>query len=145
MDTTMLTKDGKSRKDVLYVSLVLDGESRDRLVSGCARYAPEWDGETIAEHHTIAFGAAVTEEIYRWAVENEGVGFKVYACEYGVSDKAFAVRLKTNIPCANENKHITVMMNREAGGKPVDSNYITEWHNMPVIALNGTVRFKYKS
>ena len=82
---------------------------------------------------------------YNWAIQFEGKVFEVYAYEYGVSDKAFAVKLETNIPCANEIKHITVMINPDNGGKPVDSNNIKDWKKMPVITLSGYVKFNFKN
>lgn len=145
--TEKKTKAGKKMEDVLYISLVLTEDSKRNLINRTMCYAPEWEnGQIIAEHHTIAFyTSGLTEEIFNWAVKNEGRNFEVYAVEYGISDKVFAVRLETNIPCANENKHITVMINKETGGKAVDSNYITDWFNMPVLPLNGYVKFNYKS
>ena len=143
---TKRTKEGKGMGDVLYISLVLDKESRMRLIEKTKQYSPDWkNGNVIAEHHTIAFFTSLTEDIYDWAVQFEGKVFEVHAYEYGVSDKAFAVKLETDIPCANEIKHITVMTNPDNGGKPVDSNNIKDWKEMPVITLSGYVKFNFKN
>ena len=140
------TETNKTKDDVLYVSLFLDEKSREKLLDHAMTYAPEWENsKIIAEHHTIAFYTALTEEIYDWCKKNEGKSFNVYAYEYGISDKAFAVKLYTDIPCANEIKHITVMINPDNGGVAVDSNYITDWYNMPLLPLSGNVKFIYKS
>lgn len=140
------TKEGKKMEDVLYISLVLTEDSKRNLINRTMCYAPEWHGQIIAEHHTIAFyTSGLTEEIFNWAVKNEGKNFEVYAVEYGISDKAFAVRLETSIPCANEIKHITVATNPDNGGKPVDSNNIKDWKEMSVITLSGYVKFNFKN
>lgn len=69
---TKRTKEGKGMGDVLYISLVLDKESRMRLIKKTKRYSPDWkNGNVIAEHHTIAFFTSLTEDIYNWAVQFE--------------------------------------------------------------------------
>lgn len=132
--------------NLLYTSLVLTEESKRLLLDEVMKFAPKWEnGRIIAEHHTIAFHTNMTDEILDWCMENEGKMFRVFAYEYGVSDKAFAVKLETDIPCANEIKHITVMTNPDNGGKPVDSNNIKDWKEMPVITLSGYVKFNFKN
>lgn len=53
----------------------------------------------------------------------------------GVSDKAMAFRIDRgllHVPCSNNIPHITICTFN--GGKPVDSNNITEWENIrPII------------
>lgn len=132
--------------NLLYTSLVLTEESKRLLLDEVMKFAPKWEnGRIIAEHHTIAFHTNMIDEILDWCMENEGKMFRVFAYEYGVSDKAFAVKLETDIPCANEIKHITVMTNPDNGGKPVDSNNIKDWKEMPVITLSGYVKFNFKN
>jgi len=58
----------------------------------------------------------------------------------GVSEKAVAVRV---IGFHSENKipHITVAVNVQGGGKPVDSNKITSWFKLDTpIKLTGVVK-----
>ena len=132
--------------NLLYTALVLTDDSKRFLLNEVMKFAPKWEnGRIIAEHHTIAFHTNMTDEILEWCVENEEKMFRVFAYEYGISDKAFAVKLETNIPCANETKHITIMVNTDNGGKPVDSNKITDWHRMPRIPLTGVVKLIYKN
>ena len=48
---TKRTKEGKGMGDVLYISLVLDKESRMRLIKKTKRYSPDWkNGNVIAEY-----------------------------------------------------------------------------------------------
>lgn len=52
----------------------------------------------------------------------------------GISDKAMAFRVvyPSNL-CANKIPHITICTSN--GGKPVDSNYITEWKDIEPITV----------
>ena len=61
----------------------------------------------------------------------------------GVSDKALAFRC--NIPenlCANKVPHITICTFN--GGKPVDSNMITEWKDIESIFIETKLKMKKK-
>lgn len=61
----------------------------------------------------------------------------------GVSDKAMAFRC--NIPknlCANKIPHITICTFN--GGKPVDSNMITEWKDIESIFIETKLKMKKK-
>lgn len=75
----------------------------------------------ICHHMTIKFGG--TPE---FAKQYLGTEQKLEITHYGVSDKVVAVRV---VGFHSENKipHITVAVNVKGGGKPVDSNKITEW------------------
>ena len=68
---------------------------------------------------------------------------KLEAIAIGVSDKAVAVKVigtmaghsKNNIP------HVTIAVNVKGGGKPVDSNKITQWTKLEKpIGLSGIVK-----
>lgn len=64
---------------------------------------------------------------------------KLEVTHVGVSNKAVAVRV-VGFHSANKIPHITVAVNVRGGGKPVDSNAITDWvpvENGP--KLKGTV------
>lgn len=75
----------------------------------------------ICHHMTIKFNG--TPEFVKQYLGTEQ---KLEVTHYGVSDKAVAVRV---VGFHSENKipHITVAVNVKGGGKPVDSNKITEW------------------
>ena len=89
----------------------------------------------FCHHMTIKFPG--TPEFVKQYLETEQ---KLEVTHVGVSDKAVAVRV---VGFHSENKipHITVAVNVKGGGKPVDSNKITEWvavENGP--KLKGTVK-----
>jgi hypothetical protein len=75
----------------------------------------------ICHHMTIKFGG--TPEFVKQYLGTEQ---NLEITHYGMSDKAVAVRV---VGFHSENKipHITVAVNVKNGGKPVDSNKITEW------------------
>ena len=70
--------------------------------------------------------------------------FKITAKELGISDKAIAVKVDTLCLSENDLKHVTLATNKETKGKPVDSNYITEWQNIEPFELEGVVTFYKK-
>ena len=89
----------------------------------------------ICHHMTIKYPG--TPEYVRQYIDTDQ---KLEVTHVGVSDKAVAVRV---VGFHSENKipHITVAVNVNGGGKPVDSNRIVNWvsvENGP--KLKGTVK-----
>lgn len=133
------------KNNILYAALVLTDESKDRLMEHVSEYMPDWDDYKILCHHsTIFFHTDITDDLYDWCVDNEGKLFNMTAYEYGISDKAFAVKVDSDTPTANNLKHITIAVNNGNGGKPVDSNFIMNWYPMEPIELAGVVKIFYK-
>ena len=98
--------------------------------------------EVIAHHMTTKMGPLPEHLKERLG---ERVGLEVIG--YGfLPDKALAVRLAPDgFPSRSEVPHVTVAVNRASGGKPYDSNKITEWMvlNAP-ISLVGIVAEVYQ-
>ncbi len=95
--------------------------------------------EMICHHMTINMGKALPQiESYL------GTKQKLDITHYGISDKAIAARVVgfyVDPGEINRKPHITVAVNRRDGGKPVDSNKITNW--IPVdglVTLSGEVK-----
>lgn len=68
---------------------------------------------------------------------------KLEAIAIGVSDKAVAVRVIGTMAGHSKNDipHITIAVNVKGGGKPVDSNKITQWTRLEKpIKLSGVVK-----
>lgn len=136
--------------DILYVAVVLDEESKHGLLEAVKKHlmedqVPNWnDFKIICHHHTIAFKNNLTDDLVEWANEHNGDEFEMTTNALGVSDKALAVEVETDLPCANKVKHITVMTNPETNGKPVDSNYITDWTPFEEIPLKGRLEIFYR-
>lgn len=92
---------------------------------------------------TIAFGDQITPELFNYAREHERQYFPIEIISIGYSDKALAVGVKTVCPSANKIKHITLCT--FGNGKPVDSNYITNWRPFNTEqVLVGELQFIYR-
>ena len=68
-----------------------------------------------------------------------GQSFGMIVKMWARDEKVLAVGVWTNCPSVNPIKHITIEVNRAAGGKPKDSNQLTEWKDYYGIELFGTV------
>lgn len=114
--------------------VVLDNASVDKLIKAVRHFAPA-DWKTFAHHMTINFGKGLTGDIK----DDLGKKVSLRAVAVGKSDMAMAVRVE-GYHSDNEIPHITVAVNVAAGGKPVMSNKITDWKDLPsYINLNGVV------
>lgn len=89
----------------------------------------------VCHHMTIQYPG--TPEFVKQYLGTEQ---KLEATHVGVSDKAVAVRV-IGFHSANKIPHVTVAVNVKGGGKPVDSNKITEWVPLEKpLKLKGTVK-----
>lgn len=127
-------KDEVKPRKVLYSAVVLDDKSRSKLLVALNHRIPKgW--EIICHHMTIIFGKGLPEDM----AEDLGKKVNLFASEIGVSDKAIAVKVD-GYKTTNEIAHITLAVNRAEGGKPFDSNAITQWESLNSgINLSGTV------
>lgn len=69
-----------------------------------------------------------------------GQGFKLTITGIGISDKvmAFKVKIPAELTCLNATPHITICTFN--GGKPIDSNNITEWPDITPFTIIGTLK-----
>ncbi len=118
----------------MYSAVVLDKESRSKLLSVMGTYVPD-DWEKIAHHMTINMGP-IKPELERYL----GMTVPLRVKEIGISEKAFAVKVE-GFPTTNKIPHITIAIDRKGGGKPVMSNLITDWRPIQLgFDLKGTVK-----
>ncbi len=131
-----------------YTSIVLNPESTKRLVdyfNGNIETIPE-DWETVAHHMTINMGSMEKGPLRTYTLGelddlcNKDQELKVTS--YAVDDKVMAVGVDTDLPSKNKVKHITVAVNRKAGGKPFLSNDLTGWKETNGPKLYGVLRYK---
>jgi hypothetical protein len=135
---------------LLYISIDLDNESRLKLKSFCEPTVQDMFGEDAVykcHHMTISTYKNLDDDILSWCEENEGNEFTLYVDSIGVSDKAVSVAIDVDgVMTKQAYPHITVAVNSLVGGRPVDSNYITNfeevYHN---IELHGKLVFHYKN
>jgi len=105
---------------IAYSAVILDEKSRSKLLSFVNSYIPDgW--KKIANHMTINLGE-INPEFEKYL----GMTIPLKVIGVGFSDKVIAVKVE-GFPTKNKIPHITVAVNRQAGGKPKMSNDITNW------------------
>lgn len=110
---------GVKPSKVLYSGVMLDDKSKQALLRQFATMLPEgW--KTFAHHMTTTFGEPLKNR------EDIGTEVELTVVALGVSDKAMAVRV-SGYPTTNDIPHVTIAVNVAEGGKPYDSNKITDW------------------
>jgi hypothetical protein len=116
--------------NILYSAVVLDADSHGKL----AHFGvPGW--KTFCHHMTIVFGSGLPSHLR----DDLGKVVTITATHIGRSDKAVAVRV-SGFHSNNDIPHVTVAVNFDGGGRPVDSNSITDWKPLDnPISLTGTV------
>lgn len=101
--------------NIVYVGVFLNAESKEKLLS---KFSPIY-GDVHADHMTVMYKPSGV------FIRNFDLGKKIIlsVVAYGFSDKAQAVFVDGMLSI-NINPHITVSVNKEAGGKAKDSNEI---------------------
>lgn len=131
LESVLNSKDMYKDSNVLYSGVVLDEESKTKLLSFDYPIEIPEDWTKIAHHMTIAFGKGVENKADLGKEVTLTVNF------IGKSDMAMAVRV-TGYPSKNEIPHITLAVNPD-GGKPVMSNDINEWVGIKPFTVSGIV------
>lgn len=130
--------------NVLYFAIELDEDSKNKLIefSKTKKLPENWNPRFFCHHMTIAFRTQFQSnpELIKWCEEHMGEEFYLAGLNFGISDKAMAIRVGTKVPSANELKHVTIATNTNTGGKPVDSNSITNWKQCQTIVLKGKIK-----
>ena len=136
-------------KNILYISVNLDYSSKQQLESFFNEHNI-WQNKNIkllCHHMTITFHTVLPYHILEYTYKNIGEDKDMKVVGYGVSEKAFAVLVETDVPSTNDKKHITCAVNLDNGGKPVDSNSIENWTMLSpekIFNLKGVVTINYK-
>ena len=100
------------------------------------------EGWKMYNHHmTIAFNNRTekAQNLFNHYQEDFGKTVGLTINGIGVSDDAIAVRVEYEHPSANEITHITIATPPD--GKPVNSNNITEWIDIPRYTVVGTMTY----
>ena len=119
----------------MYTAIVLDKDSRTRLMEMFSHLPKEW--ELICHHMTINMGSADKGP----AKDKVGQEINFIAKEIAQDDKVIAIGLQNDLPTINKKPHITIAVNRGNGGKPVMSNYLSNWQPLSTpIYLSGIIQ-----
>lgn len=130
--SSQMTNESNYNDDkILYSAVVLDDKSKNLLLNNI--HIP-YGWKVFAHHMTIVFGKGLDDK-------NEvGKVVNLTATKLGVSDLAMAVGVD-GYPSKNEIPHVTVAVNVMKGGKPFNSNQITNWKPLDEpIKLTGVVQ-----
>lgn len=119
-----------------YSAIVLDSESSMKLRTWFYKnYGVAYqDWEYIGHHSTINLGSL--PDYLKYLI---GSKVKLTVTKVGANQKALAVSVTGNTHSINKVPHITVAVNRIKGGKPKDSNEITNWKTVVPFELTGVV------
>jgi hypothetical protein len=125
--------------NVSYSAVVLDDRSRQRLIERFQSEIPE-GYEIVAHHMTINMGE-IDPSLARFV----GMPVRLSVNDIAIDDKVVAVGV-SGFESKNEKPHITLAVNRKAGGKPVMSNYLTDWKTLkrPLLVTGKVTEIGYK-
>jgi hypothetical protein len=106
-----------------YSAVILNEKSCAKLKSTYGWLAPSW--KWYGHHMTIKMGG-LPEDM------NSLVGqpYSLIVTHLGRSETAIALRVQDGGLSFNKIPHVTLLVNVNAGGKPVDSNNITNWEKI---------------
>ena len=68
-----------------------------------------------------------------------GKEFPLRVISFGIDDRVAAAGVETEVPSTNKTKHITLAVNRLAGGRPFHSNDIENWKPIEPFVIRGVV------
>ena len=129
----------------IYIGIFLDDNSKT-ILKGITSQIIEDNWKLYCHHMTIAFndGSDRALSIYYQYKDYFGAKTEITATHIGISEDALAVKVDFKGMTSNKVPHITLAT--PIGGKPVNSNHITEWHTLDKpIKLTGTIsQFKGK-
>ena len=116
----------------LYSAVVLDEQSKNKLLAAVGSKIPEgW--KVYAHHMTVVFGKGLDNK------SQIGKNIKLVVTQLGFSDMAMAVKAE-GYPTKNKIPHITIAVNTAEGGKPYNSNQISDWSDSDLsLELTGVV------
>ena len=127
--------------DFVYIGLFLTEESRNKLFD---IFTIPLESKVYLEHCTLLFkrtqighkNAQGVIDAYINQLYKKNNKETLIVTAIGYSDKAIALKVNINVPCCNDIPHITLCTLN--GGKPSDSNSITEWISLDTpIQVNG--------
>lgn len=110
----------------VYFGIFLDEASRNALLGVLRGGIPD-DWKIYTHHVTLAFGdpRRAYPEVEDYIVNNLGKTASIEVVSVGVSGDAIAVGVTGNFKTTNSVPHITIATPPD--GKPVKSNFITQW------------------
>lgn len=128
------------KKSWIYTGIMLDEQSRSEILKVVKNYVliPK-DWVIINHHSTLCYnnGSEKNQTTYDSLSDFVGSTVELTVTHVGKSNDAIAVRVSHNLATTANIPHITIAIPRS--GKPVDSNYITDWRELHPFKVTGIV------
>ena len=122
-----ILKEETSMKKVNYSAVVLDNQSRTKLIKVLQPMIPEgW--KVITNHMTIKLGGLNDNTQEKDDMENSKL-IELKVIDYAIDNLVMAVGVE-GYHSTKTKPHITIAVNQDAGGKPVMSNKLTNWKSL---------------
>ena len=120
----------------MYTALVLDEISKNNLLKLTNSLNIQLDNWAVIAHHMTVNLNKLDKNLNKLAKLGSVHNIEVHS--WGISDKAFAVAVETDLNTINATPHITIAISPT--GKPKDSNAIIRWTEFAVpIIIQGTL------
>ena len=115
-----------TNKNWIYIGVFLDEETKKQLKTLTKKVLDD-NWKLYCHHMTIAFNDGSNKALSLYNIYKEYFGTKteITATHIGVSKDAIAVKVDFKGQTMNKTPHVTLAT--PIDGKPVNSNYITEW------------------
>jgi hypothetical protein len=124
----------------IYFGVFLDKNSKIKILDVIKQHKVNipTDWKLFCHHMTIAFnnGSDLSKQLLKHYERHLNKSMTLVINGIGISDDAIAVRVKYDGPIANKIPHITIATPKN--GKPVNSNYITQWIDIKPYNISGT-------
>lgn len=119
-------------KDISYTAIILNDRSRNKLIEAFKDRILQ--GYRIVAHHmTICMGRLPENQL------NEiGLTVQLTVESFAMDDKVIAVGV-SGYHSNNQQPYITLAVNDQNGGKPVMSNYLTNWEKILRFKVSGII------
>jgi hypothetical protein len=122
----------------MYTAIVLNEDSRSKLISFCEPAKGYPKGWEIIAHHVTLYMGNIRQEDHLLLNHL----FSINVTHIAANDLVMAVKVDNGFfsttsplagPIRSDNKiaHITLAVDRANGGKPVMSNNLKDWKNLP--------------
>ena len=119
-----------TRERIAYAGVILDEDTSEQLLAHFETLIPEsWT--RYAHHMTVSLGKSIPNQA------DLGTEVTLTVTAVGKSDDAIAVAV-SGYPSRNAIPHITLAV--PPGGKPFNSNKITDWHSVEPFAITGQLQ-----
>ena len=115
-----------------YTAVWLDDASRASLL---ARFPLPSTWEVRATHMTVSLTPISSSP----ALAQAGQRVTLNVVAMAADQKAIAVQVQTPLPCTNKIPHITLGIDRLAGGESKHSNELTDWRPIAPFSITGVV------